>query len=273
MTDSLRTVPDRMLGCWHRRYIKFGDGPQETDTEVIWLQTLSGMADMRIRKNRPDLRSYKSLSDLSLDQLTQLADADCSCGITRLDKTTEPYETASWHDGDNGFAQQLISNFPEDGWMEWKEQGRCMMEYAPSGQYEEDWRLQTGSEGAVVHLLSEDGPTTQQLFLSGRHLVLAIDRAHHPKDEKSLLDLFKQFKDDRLMLETLVSSEFSYAVQPEGTTDMTFMIERSTIPWREGEHIDLSFLNSALKASSSGQRLVDATGRSWSVISSANVNG
>lgn len=273
MNDSIRTVPDRMLGCWYRRYIKFGEGRQETDTEVIWLQTLSGMADMRIRKDRPNLKSYNSFSELSLDQLTSLADADCSCGITRLDETTEPYQTASWHDGDNGFAQQLISNFPEDGWMEWKEQGACMMEYAPSGQYEEDWRLQSGSEGAVVHLLSEDGPTTQQLFLSGRHLVLAIDRSHHPKEEKSLLDLFKQFENDRAMLETLVSSEFSYAIQAVDTADMTFTIKRSTIPWREGESIDLGFLKSGLEANPAINCLNDATGRTWSVVSIAHHDG
>jgi len=58
-----QTVPDRMIGCWIRRYIQFSDGTRDTATRVIWVQTASGMGDMRIGPDRPALRHRAQLAD------------------------------------------------------------------------------------------------------------------------------------------------------------------------------------------------------------------
>ena len=48
------TVPDLMLGCWKRAWIEFADGTRDDTTTVVWLQTESLMADVRIAADRPD---------------------------------------------------------------------------------------------------------------------------------------------------------------------------------------------------------------------------
>ncbi len=72
---GVQTVPDALIGCWRRNWIRFGDAgaaedcatedratedraTEDTATEdrvdVIWLQTASGMGDVRIDPTRPD---------------------------------------------------------------------------------------------------------------------------------------------------------------------------------------------------------------------------
>jgi predicted amidohydrolase len=46
------TVPDLMLGCWKRAWIEFADGTRDDTTTVVWLQTESLMADVRIATDR-----------------------------------------------------------------------------------------------------------------------------------------------------------------------------------------------------------------------------
>jgi hypothetical protein len=42
------TVPEEMIGCWERTSIRFSDGAEDKTTRVIWLETLSGVGDIRI---------------------------------------------------------------------------------------------------------------------------------------------------------------------------------------------------------------------------------
>ena len=32
------TVPENMIGCWERLYIRFRDGSEDRSTRVVWLQ-------------------------------------------------------------------------------------------------------------------------------------------------------------------------------------------------------------------------------------------
>ena len=141
------TVPKRLLGCWDRRYIRFSDGTEDTSTRVIWVQTLSGVGDIRIPATRPDLRARNGLADCSKEELLALAEQDCFCGVTLFNSKAQPFPTASWPKESYLFRFQPVITFPEPGWMEWLEGGTCMIERAPSGAYVEDWRLQPGSQG------------------------------------------------------------------------------------------------------------------------------
>ena len=58
------TVPKRLLGCWDRRYIRFSDGTEDTSTRVLWVQTLSGVGDIRIPATRPNLSARTGLCRL-----------------------------------------------------------------------------------------------------------------------------------------------------------------------------------------------------------------
>src|SRR5512143_3419742 len=79
------TVPGRLLGCWDRRYIRFSDRTEDTTTRVIWVQTLSGVGDIRIPATRPNLCARTGLADCSKEELLALAEQDCFCGVTLFD--------------------------------------------------------------------------------------------------------------------------------------------------------------------------------------------
>ncbi len=147
------TVPDLMLGCWKRAWIEFADGTRDDTTTVVWLQTESLMADVRIGAGHDGLRHRAGLHDCSVDQLRVLASADASsgfteCGSVDVDADGVRTATASWHTRGHGINFQPVSAFPEPGLMSWNDDATVMIERAPSGAYVEEWRLVPGSPRA-----------------------------------------------------------------------------------------------------------------------------
>ncbi len=69
MPENIRTVPDKMLGCCQRKYIRFNNGETDTSTTDIWLQSLSSMVDIRITESILDFSLGLSLDENGLEQL------------------------------------------------------------------------------------------------------------------------------------------------------------------------------------------------------------
>ncbi len=231
------TVPARLLGCWYRRYIRFADGTEDTGTRVVWVQTLSGVGDIRIAANRPDLRTRDGLEDCSKEELLALAEQDCFCGVTLFDENAKPFPTARWPKESYLFRFQPVITFPEPGWMEWREDGTCMIERAPSGAYVEDWRLQPGSQNFGAHLVRRDARPLTCLYVAGDHAILARDRAVSLPADKTLPELAHEAGYDPKRLRELLDCEFSYARRAKPGGDC--VIELSTLPWREGRALDV----------------------------------
>ena len=255
-----KTVPDRMIGCWRRRHIRFETGAEDVSTRVIWVQTASGMADMRIAANRPDLRGREGLARCSTDELVALAEQDCSCGTTELDEGTAPYPTAVWQNGSFGFALQPVSRYPEPGWFEWRQQETCMLERAPSGAYEEDWRLEARSRGNALHITHRGATAMENLFIAGEHCIYARDRTVPVEEKRPLRDLVMDRLHDREYVHALLDFEMSYA---QRRVDQIYRITLSSLPWKEGREMDLSW-TSNLKHTAV---LKDADGRIWNWVS------
>ncbi len=91
------------------------------------------------------MRARGGLDDCARDDLLALAEQDCFCGVTLFDPQAKPFPTAGWPSERELFRFQPVVTFPEPGWLEWRDAGTCMIERAPSGAYEEDWRLQPSS--------------------------------------------------------------------------------------------------------------------------------
>ena len=239
MENGIRTVPDRMLGCWKRRYIKFENGEMDSTTRVIWLQALSGMIDIRIPERARDYSKGSCLADYSIEQLMELAEQDCGNATTHLDETTSPYARASWEANDTDVSIQSIVLFPEDGWFDWLEDGECMMEWAPSGAYEEDWRLQSNSRYFIAHYQKQDASKPEFVYLAGDHAVYARDRRVELREQRHLREIVREANANRDYIEALLDIEFSYARRNK---DGEFEIELSSLPFREGQRLDLGFL-------------------------------
>ncbi|MEJ0092306.1 MAG: hypothetical protein WDN46_02420 [Methylocella sp.] len=226
------TVPEKLIGCWERRYIRFSNGAEDTTTRVVWLQTASGVGDIRVGATRPNLRARSGLDGCARDDLLALAEQDCFCGVTLFDPHGEPFPTASWPSERELFRFQPVVTFPEPGWLEWRDAGACMIERAPSGAYEEDWRLQPYSRSFAAHLLQRSASMTTCLYIAGDHAIRARSRSLPITQKMPLAELARKEGYDLPTLRKLMDCEFSYARRRAPGDDYT--IELSTLPWREG---------------------------------------
>jgi len=230
------TVPELMYGCWRRAWIEFADGSVDDTTMVWWLQTESQMVDVRISAHRPDFSSRSGLHDCTLAELGALAAEDASSGFTECGPVVVGINgtrqaTASWNTG-SGVNFQPVSLFPEPGLMTWNDDATVMMEYAPSGAYVEEWRLVPGSRDPLLVRL--DGLAA--VYRAGDVAVYVRDRAASIPRKARLVDLVDEYAEDRAVVESLLDCEFSVAER----TGSDWVIAASTLPWRQGELLDVS---------------------------------
>ncbi len=248
------TVPKQMIGCWKRLNLRFADGTEDKTTCVIWLQTLSGVGDIRIPASRPDLRDRRGLADCSKDELLKLAEQDCFCGVTLFDPDAKPFPTANWPKEAYLFRFQPVITFPEPGWIEWQDFETCMIETAPSGAYEEDWRLLPESRSFAAHLSKLGAPSATCLYVVGDHAIYARNRTVDLPSDKSLLELASDAQYERGRLEELLDCEFSYARRAHPGDE--YKIMASTLPWREGKSLGYPWIQDLTLKTTSIETLV-----------------
>jgi hypothetical protein len=162
-------VPAWTFGCWSRRCITYANGQEDADTTVIWIQSHGLTGDLRIPAWRPSTTGKTSFADFTVEDLSLLASVEGGVADTR------------WADGrmywDNWSAFQPYDKWPEPGVLQ--RVGACLIEWAPSGIYVEDWRLQDDSAGLLVglRLAEENGrPRDGGLIISGAHALVTLGR-------------------------------------------------------------------------------------------------
>lgn len=167
-------VPEWTLGCFHRRCITFATGVEDTSTRVVWIQSHGLTADLRLPARRPDVARHADLAACTPRERAELARGEGFIARTAWDGQKMSWNTLA--------AFQPYDKWPEPGRLE--RVGACLVEWAPSGVYVEDWRLQPESSGLSIglELVSEtdvDGATRPRsggLVVAGRHAILLIAR-------------------------------------------------------------------------------------------------
>ncbi|MCY1409662.1 hypothetical protein D9M71_250180 [compost metagenome] len=218
------SVPDWMLGYFKRRSISFANGQSDIDTHVCWLQSRNFTIDLRLPLER-DQVAAKPLAQCSAAELQVLANyegwaAPCSW----------QGETLRWH---GGTSLQLNNRWPEPAQL--KRIGDCMIEFAPSGAYVEDWRLQASEPGPLIglRLLEEravqGGALRHQgggLIVCGEHAAMVLGRSQaFEGGGLPLRDWAARYQADPSLLATLFNFETSVA---KGSLDAGFSITLST---------------------------------------------
>jgi hypothetical protein len=220
-------VPEWTLGCWRRRCITFANGEEDTTTQVIWVQSHDLTGDIRAPKVRPPLIGKAHLGDCTDAELACLARAEGFVAQT------------SWRDGlmswDAFAAFQPYDRWPEPGRLE--RVGACLIEWAPSGVYVEDWRLQPGSSGLSVglrlvsetRLNGEERPREGGLVIAGDHALMVLGRRAFSPPGRAW-ELIATAEDPLQMASIAFDCQVSYALRQ----DARYVVALSIDPFANG---------------------------------------
>jgi hypothetical protein len=232
-----RHVPEWVLGCFRRRSLTFFDGTEDDRTRVVWLQSHGLTADLRSESPASGatarLTGLADVRELPLAELLRLVRVEAGIGDTRWDG-----ELMHWSSWD---AFQTHAKWPEPGRLH--RTGSCLVEFAPSGAYVEDWRFQPCAGRLIgLRMLDERDRTSGEvvhrgggLVVCGRHAAFVRGRAEPLPDGHRLDDLVRTRACDAAWLERVFACDGSYAVADSSDDD--FIVQLSTLPWREGQSL------------------------------------
>lgn len=207
---------------WRRAFVMPAEGPttfKDETSEVVWLQTASWHADVRLPAERPSSAGVARVADCDRSQLIWLASQTAFAGITQVDG-----ELCTWH--------RLIDVSPslekDVGVMFWVGPNQ-LLERHPEDTYLEDWAAvddTAQTEERVV--LGADGlPVWLQ---RGDHAVRIVPRAVS-------VGRALRVPPEQLSREALIARadlEISYAQ----AVDDGWVVRLSNQPWHHGQHID-----------------------------------
>ena len=223
-------VPDWMLGYYKRHSISFADGLTDVQTHVCWFQSRQFTIDLRLPLEAQQV-SAKPLGQYSAEELQVLANYEGWQALCSWEGGV-----LSWHT-DTSF--QVHNRWPESGVVQ--RIGNCMIEFAPSGAYVEDWRLQSSAAGPLIGLrLLEDkaldtGVVHHRgggLIVCGDHAALVLGRADPLVGETPMRELVERNAHDSTWLARAINFETSVA---SGSLNQGFNVHLSTAPARIGE--------------------------------------
>jgi hypothetical protein len=244
-------VPDAYLGVWRRTLLRVPGQPDDTTSDVLWMQTRVWHADVRVRADRPAFAPDASIETLDRDALLALADHKGFSGVTAVEG-----DVCRWL---REVDFQPPSGFPDIGRMEFDTPDRAF-EYGIEQDYFEIWERLPESVGPTLAFERVDGPRPMRLLRTGdcvmrvRPRDAAIELPEHPDGLRALAaDV------DAATLRRWLDFELSFARLDASTGGCT--ITRSTWPWLEGR--DLPEAEVLLAA---GQGAASLVARHWREI-------
>lgn len=264
-TAARPNVPSWAFGTVVRHSITFATGAVDTTTRVRWVQSHAMTGDIRVHAARPRLTSADRLEDLDAESLALLASVEGGTATTAWTAGT-----MSWSDW-IGF--QPYDKYPEPGLMH--RIGPCMIEFAPSGIYVEDWRFQPSAPGVLagLRLLAEvDDAGTEHaraggLVMAGDHVIRAIARRQELPAGTRAQDFIRASSNPIAAVQQVLDCTVDYAIKRQGD----FTIEISTDPRREGAAAHfVSDFSPTSKPGVISQRVTDCPGtasRLWRIDS------
>jgi hypothetical protein len=220
-------VPTWLRGAWSRDWIQEGKAKSNT-LDVHYLQTGSYFADVRVPRDRTGLSNARSFADLTDEQLRLLAGQNGYAGRTTMAGTI-----ATWHED---IAFRPSDGTPDKGRLERIARNR-MYEHGLDGSYVESWRFLTNGQGRfLVMRVEHSGRLLRTLVVVGNQFVYARNRAKDLPLAPSFDALIKATNATRDQIIEYLDCEFSVGRVRGGS--VPWQIERSTLPWREGQRLE-----------------------------------
>lgn len=226
-------VPAWALGCVQRRSITFATGAEDTRSSVYWVQAHGMTGDIRIHPARPRITTGVDFATLDRETLALLASVEG--GIA----TTSWNSPIMFWSGWIGF--QPYDKYPEPGVMH--RVGNCMVEFAPSGTYLEDWRFLPSAPGLLggLRLVSETDtsgrtyPRAGGLVVAGDHAIRTLARRDELPEGTRAQDFVRSSANPAAAFERISDCVTDYMIR-NGTN---WTIQASTDPRRERTEVAL----------------------------------
>ena len=235
-------VSTSLRGVWQRRLLRVSSQADDTTTTVYWVQAARWHGDIRIPAGRPAFNGVHSLKDCSEAQLAWLTTQQGFAGVTTFDPATRATQWLRQIDF------QPPSLLPDAGYANFENE--VLVETGIHADYIEHWYPVPGSrDGCAVFKCLESGIQSmmlvagaQVMLLRARHLAFDLEGWSHGERLRTQLDF-----------------EISYGHRNESG----WQIRHSTLPWREGRHVQVS-----LHELSDGSVQMDMDGASarWQVL-------
>ena len=246
-------LPAWLPGVWTREWIRRGS-TQSNLFDVHYLQTTSVFGDVRFPRNRPAFPSATSFADLTTADLRLLAQQRGFTG-----HTTVAGLVSTWH---HDIDFQPPDGSDDIGRLE-RTDSLGMYEHALDGSYVESWRALSDGQGRFLAVRVERmGRLERVLVMVGNDFLFVRNRARDLPVAESLDALMVAAQDDRARMIEYLDCEFSTGRVHGGS--VPWEIEHSTLPWREGRHLD--FVD-GIVASATGEALTPLVGSAdrWTV--------
>ncbi|HEV7705607.1 MAG TPA: hypothetical protein VGO46_15020 [Gemmatimonadaceae bacterium] len=227
MSSSERALPDWLPGVWTRDWIE-RKGARSDLFEIHYLQTPTAFGDMRVPRNRPSFAHAASFAGLSDPELMVLAKQRGFAGYATIDG-----EIATWH-------HEIDFQPPDTG----VDAGRLeriddahMYEHALDSSYTESWTSTSTGDGRYLALIEEHAGRPQRvLLIAGDRFLYVRNRERDLPAAESIDSLVSESRATRAQIIKFLDCEFSFGRVRGGVAPWS--IERSTLPWREGKHLD-----------------------------------
>ena len=219
--------PSWLRGVWSRDWIQKGNSKSNA-LDVHYMQTPTYFADMRIPRDRSGVVAAKSFADLTDDQLRSLARQNGFTGRTTMAGTV-----ATWkHDIDF----QPSDGTPDKGRLE-RVPPDQMHEHGLDGSYIEAWRSLTDGKGRfLVVRVEHSGRLSRTLVVVGDQFIYVRNRATDLPSAASFDAFIEATHPSREQMVAYLDCEFSVGRVRGGR--VPWEIEESTLPWREGRHLE-----------------------------------
>ena len=232
-TRPADSVPEWMLGYFRRHAISFCDGTTDLDTRVSWMQSRNFTIDLRL-PTPTEAAPEKPLAQYSREELNILSEYEGWQADSEWNG-----QALSWHSANS---LQLHNRWPEPAILQ--RIGNCMIEFAPSGAYVEDWRLQHCGQGPLIglKLINEQDEQTHEIFhrgggliICGQYAGLVLGRPEVMSTLDGANGLRKLVMDSGISLdEILPLFQFETSIA-KGGMDLGYTVMESTAPWRIGQ--------------------------------------
>jgi hypothetical protein len=220
-------LPAWLLGVWSREWIR-RQGVQSSPFVVRYVQTQSWFGDLRVPVDRPRTWTAASFDGLTDSELRLLTKQTGFIGHTTVDGSI-----ATWH--------HEIDFRPSDGSADVGRLERAgmnrMFEHALDGSYTEHWWSLGSGDGRFLAVRVERGGRLDRILLVvGDQFFYGRNRAKDLPAAESFDSLIAATHASRAQIIQYLDCELSVGRIRGGT--VPWEIQYSTLPWREGRHLD-----------------------------------